>query len=200
MSSYFVSTQRNWLWVSVAALVLLVVALVLPQLAWADHASDHVDDQASISPSASMSSVLSLDLLRHYNAGELVSTATGRGDDRSPTASMSSAQTDAAFLSANPEAVVFQRFVSAQQEVAAGASSARWVALGAYHAISDEVAAAASSARWVALGEFYTDSVVDLLAEFHTDSNAAFLAANPEIRAFRYNLAQQDCSEASLQC
>ena len=187
MRSFVYPTRKNR--VQVAALVLFVVALVLPQLAWADHASDHVDDQASISPSASMSSVLSLDLLRHYNAGELVSTATGRGDDRSPTASMSSAQTDAAFLSANPEAVVFQRFVSSQQEVAAGASSARWVALGAYHAISDEVAAAASSARWVALGAYYA-----------LDSDDAFLAANPEIRAFRYNLAQQDCSESAPQC
>jgi len=198
MSSLFVPTQKNWVRGSVAAVVLLVVALVLPQLTWADHTPDHADSQfanlSSISPSAAytalvekystgelvyhapgsrdaLSSSISPSgayaaLVEKYKTGELIYHAPGRRDDRSFPASVNPAQTDAAFLAANPEAMAYWRYVSAQQEVAAAASSARWVALGAYY----------------------------------TDRAAAFLAANPEIRAFRYNGAQQDCSEPGLQC
>ena len=119
-------------------MVLFAVALVIPQLAWADHASDHpysqFDDPSIISTSEAYSA-----LIEKYKSGDLVFHAPGRWDDRSFSISASPEQIDAAFLAANPEIMVSRRYVAAQQEVAAAASSARWVALGEYYADSNAV-------------------------------------------------------------
>ena len=126
-------TRKKVVQPRVAALVLLAVALMIPQLTWADHASDHpysqFDDQALISLSEGSAA-----LVEKYKSGELVFHTPGRPDDRSFSASADSVQIDAAFLAANPETMVLRRLVASQQGIAAAASLARWVALGEYYA------------------------------------------------------------------
>lgn len=102
MKSLSFSTQKNGL--QVAALVLLVVTLVIPLLAWADHASDHpygqFDDPSSISSGEAYAA-----LVEKYRAGELVFHAPGSRDDRS-----FSDLADTAFLAANPEIMAYRRY------------------------------------------------------------------------------------------
>jgi len=43
MTSPLVSNSKSRVWISVAGLMLLAVALLLPQLAWADHAPDYTN-------------------------------------------------------------------------------------------------------------------------------------------------------------
>jgi hypothetical protein len=217
----------------VAALVLLVMALVIPQFTWADHASDHPDSQfdnlASISPSEAY-----VALVENYAMGNLVYNAPGRRGDSPSTAFAGPAQIGVTFVSANPEIMTVQRYAAgvaqetgadllatnpeiaayrryavSRQDVAAAASSARWVALGAYYtargaafqatnpeiaayrrfAVSPpDVAAAASSARWAALGAYYTAR------------GSTFLATNPEIAAYRQYVSRQECSASGLNC
>ena len=82
MKNLIVPTQKNGVQVRVVALVLLLVTLVIPQLVWADHASDH-----SISQFDEMPSILAKQayaaLVEKYQTGELVYHAPGRRDDRS---------------------------------------------------------------------------------------------------------------------
>jgi hypothetical protein len=200
-------TRKNAVQRRVAALVLFAIALMIPQLTWADHASDHpygqFDDPALISLSEGSAA-----LVEKYESGELVFHTPGRPDDRSFRTSADSVQIDAAFLAANPEIMVLRRLVASQQGIAAAADSARWVALGEYYAdggatfltanpeimvlrrlvaSQQGIAAAADSARWVALGEYYADG------------GATFLTANPEVRTYR-RFVQDGCSEASQVC
>ena len=84
-------TRKNAVQLRVAALVLLAVVLVIPQLTWADHASDHpysqFDDPALVSPSEGYA-----DLVEKYKTGELVFHTPGRRDDRSFSSSPSEAE------------------------------------------------------------------------------------------------------------
>jgi hypothetical protein len=82
MPSFVVPMQKKWVWVSVAALLLLV-ASVLPQLTWADHAADH---PSSISASEAYAA-----LVEKYKTGELVYHAPGRRGDGSFSISASEA-------------------------------------------------------------------------------------------------------------
>ena len=201
MRSFVYPTRKNR--VQVAALVLFVVALVIPQLAWADHASDHPYSQFDDPALVSAGDVYAT-LVEKYKSGELVYNAPGRRDDRSfsipPSASwtiraeanpgMDVAQwyTPArASLAVNPELMAFRRYAASQQAEAAAASSARWVALGNYYMEKSERAAAASSARWIGLGDYYADG------------NEVFLAANPEIMTVR-RFVQDGCSALGQAC
>jgi hypothetical protein len=134
MKSLGFSTQKNRL--QVAASVLLVVALVIPLLAWADPASDQpygqFDDPSSISPSEAYAA-----LVEKYRAGELVFHAPGRQDDRSFSASATADLADAAFLAANSELMAYRRYVASRRDAVATASSARWAALGEYYTAID---------------------------------------------------------------
>ena len=172
MRSFVAQTRKNQFWVLVAALVLLVVALVIPQLAWADHASDHPDDQFDTQSSSA----------RWVALGEYY---TDMG---------------ATFLAANPEVMAYQCYASAQQgAAAAGSISPRLTnptQLAAYPEVlayqrsmaAQKAGVTASSARWAALGEYYSDM------------GATFFAANPEISAHRQYVGQQVCFESGSQC
>lgn len=137
MKGLVIPLQKNRVQVWLAASVLLVVALVLPQLAWADHASDHpysqADDPISNAPNAAYAA-----LVEKYKSGELVYHAPGRRDDRSFGPSANLALADATDLAASPEALTSRRSLSAIEE-GVEASSARWVALGAYYTGRDAV-------------------------------------------------------------
>jgi hypothetical protein len=74
--------RKNTARLRVAALVLLVVALVIPQLTWADHASDHPDSQVGNLSSISSSAAYAA-LVGKYKTGDLVFNTPGRRDDRS---------------------------------------------------------------------------------------------------------------------
>ena len=82
MKSLFLPTQRNRVQVRVAALMLLLVALVIPQLVWADHASDHPISQFEEMPSILATQAYAA-LIEKYKTGELEYHAPGRRDDRS---------------------------------------------------------------------------------------------------------------------
>ena len=90
MKSSVVSTQKNSFQVRVAALVLLLLALVIPQLVWADHASDH-----SVSQFEEMPAILArqayVALVEKYESEELVYHEPGRRDDRTFSTSPSEA-------------------------------------------------------------------------------------------------------------
>ena len=86
MKSFVVPTQKNSSQVRVAALMLLLVALVIPQLAWADHASDHPISQFEEMPSILARQAYAA-LVEKYQAGELCAThqavgTTGRSVPR----------------------------------------------------------------------------------------------------------------------
>jgi hypothetical protein len=154
------------------------VVLVIPQLTWADHASDHpysqFDAPALVSPSEGYA-----DLVAKFRTGELEFQTPGRRDDRSFSAAADSARW-----------VAQGKYYMEVSERAAAADSARWVAQGKYYMEESERVAAADSARWVALGEYYTDD---------TGRDAAFLAANPEIRVFM-RFVQDGCSKPAQVC
>lgn len=130
MRSLVTPLKKNRVLARAAVLSLLVVALVIPQLTWADHASDHpygqFDDPSNSSPGEAYAA-----LVEKYEAGDLVFHTPGRRDDRSFSSAPSARS---ATLAANPEIAVYQRYAAARLEVAAAASSARWVALGEYYA------------------------------------------------------------------
>jgi hypothetical protein len=160
-------------------LVLLAVALVIPQLTWADHASDHpysqFDDPALVSPSEGYAA-----LVEKYMTRELVYHAPGRRDDNPSSMSPSEA-----YAADSARWVAQGTYYMEKSERAAAADSARWVAQGNYY--KSERAAAADSARWAALGSHYTAS------------NAVFLAENPEVMTYRRSV-QDGCSELGQVC
>ena len=88
MKSFVFPTQKNK--VRVAALALLLVTLVIPQLVWADHASDHPISQFEEMPSILAAEAYAA-LVEKYASGELVYHAPGRRDDRSSSTSPSEA-------------------------------------------------------------------------------------------------------------
>jgi hypothetical protein len=193
-------TRQNAVQLRVAALVLLAVVLVIPQLTWADHASDHpysqFDDPALVSPSEGYA-----DLATKFRTGELEFHTPGRRDDRSFSASAGSArwvaqgkyymeESERAAAAGSARWVAQGKYYMEESGRGAAADSARWVAQGKYHMEESERAAAADSARWVALGEYYTDD---------TGRDAAFLAANPEIRVFM-SVVQDGCSKPGQVC
>jgi hypothetical protein len=198
----------------VAALVLLAVTLLIPQLTWADHASDHpysqFDDPSIVSSASVAHDALvekykedrsfsaSADSARWASQGKYYMEESERAAvaDSARWVALGEYHTNdtgrnAAFLAANPEVMASQRYATAQQEPAVVASSARWVALGKYYMEKAERAAAADSARWAAQGSRYA-------AKDQTD--AAFLAANPEIMTYQRYAGQQNCSDLGLQC
>jgi hypothetical protein len=197
-------------------MVLLAVALVIPQLAWADHASDHPYSQFD-DPSINSPSVAYDALVEKYKAGELVFHAPGRRDDRSFSTSPSEAYAGLVEKYKSGELVFHapgrrdDRSFSTSLSEADSADSDRWVAQGKYYLEKSERAAAADSARWAALGASYTSGNAGFLAEnpeimvsrryaASDQTDAAFLAANPEIMTFRRFVGQQDCSDLGLQC
>ena len=197
MRSFVIPAQKNRALVWAAALVLLAVSLVIPQLTWADHASDHptsqFDDPDIISPSEAYAA-----LVEKYKTGELVYHAPGRRDDRSFAPSPNEAyaalvekyktgelvyhapgrRDDRSFAPAVNSGLTDEAFLAANPEVLA-----YWRSVSA-----QQEGAEASSARWVALGSYYTAR------------NAAFLADNPEADAYLRYVAQQGCSEVVLEC
>jgi len=117
MKSFVDSIPKNAVQVRAAILVVLAVALVIPQLAWAGHTSDRSPSSFSGDDDYDPAAGTIPDLSR-------ASSSFSGDDDYDPAAgaileSAGAAQrTDAAFLAANPEIV---------------ASSAGWVALGEYY-------------------------------------------------------------------
>jgi hypothetical protein len=218
MRSLVYPTRKNR--VQAAALVLFVVALVIPQLAWADHASDHpysqFDDPSLVSTSEGYAA-----LAEKYKTGELVYNAPGRRDDRSFSISPSKAyyalvekyktgelvynapgrRDGRSFATSDNLGPTDAAFLAANPEI---------MAFRRYGALQQGVTAAASSARWVALGNYYMEkseraAAADsarwvALGSVYTSGNAAFLSENPEIMAFRRFVGQQDCSAPGLQC
>jgi len=169
--------QKSQMRVSVAVLVLLLVALVLPQLTWADSASDHPDGQfdnlSSISPSVAHAA-----LLEKYTTGELVYHAPGSRQDRSSTALMNPGLTDPALLAAYPEVVTYRRNVNAYLHYFAQKDCSEL-------ATQSEVTTYRRSAS---MNPGLTDP--------------ALLAAYPEVLTYRRNVdaylryfAQQDCPD-----
>jgi hypothetical protein len=182
-------TRKNTVQLRVAALVLLAVALVIPQLSWADHASDHpysqFDDPAPVSPSYGYAA-----LVEKYKTGELVFHTPGRRDDRSFSSSPSEAYAALVEKYKTGELVFNAPGRRDDRSFSASADSARWVAQGKYYMEESERAESAAAARWVALGEYYTDD---------TGRDAAFLAANPEIMVYM-RFVQDGCSEPGQVC
>ena len=135
MRSFVYPTRKNR--GHVAALVLLALALVIPQLAWADHASDHpysqFDDPSIISSASvahdalvekykedrsfSASPSVAYDaLVEKYKSGALVYNAPGRRDDRSFSIPPSASWTIRA--EANPGMDVAQWYTPARASLA----------------------------------------------------------------------------------
>ena len=163
--------------ISAAVLVLLMVALVLPQLTWADSASDHTvgqfDNLSSISPSEAQAV-----LLEKYRTGELLYHALGDQQDRSSTTSINPGLTDPALLAAYPEVVTYRRNVEAYLRYFAQQDCSEL-------ATQSEVSAYRRNAS---MNPGLTDP--------------ALLAAYPEVLTYRRNVdaylryfAQQDCPD-----
>jgi hypothetical protein len=159
MRSYVDLSQKNR--VQLLALVLLAVALVIPQLAWADHASDHpysqFDDPATESVDADTARWVALG---KYYEGKSERAAAADG------------------------ARWFARgnFYLAESERAAAADSARWASLAATYtgAIGDAALLAANPEG----GADGSASLAALGSTFHEASGNAFLAVNPEAVAY----------------
>jgi hypothetical protein len=90
MKSLVFPTQKNRVQVRLAALVLLLMTLAIPQFVWADHASDHPISQFEEMPSILARQAYAA-LVEKYESGELVYHAPGRRDDRSFSISPSEA-------------------------------------------------------------------------------------------------------------
>jgi hypothetical protein len=189
MRIFVYPTRKNRVQVRVAAMVLLAVTLLIPQLTWADHASDHPYSQFDDPSIISSASVAHDALVEKYK------------EDRSFSASADSArwvaqgkyymeESERAAAASSARWVAQGKYYMEESERAAAADSARWVAQGKHYMEESERAAAASSARWVALGEYYTDD---------TGRDAAFLAANPEIMVYM-RFVQDGCSEPGQVC
>jgi hypothetical protein len=172
------STQTNRF--QVAALVLLAVALAIPPLAWADHASDHPYGQFD-DPSSTSASDAHKALLEKYETGELVFHAPGRRDDRSFSTSASEAYEALVEKYGSGELVFHAPGRRDDRSFNALATQERMDA--AFLAANPEI----MSYRRFAAGPLQ-------------QRDAAFLAANPEIMSFRRYAAQQNCLELILQC
>jgi hypothetical protein len=189
-------TPKNAVQVRVAALVLLAIALMIPQLTWADHASDHpygqFDDSALISLSEGSAA-----LVEKYKSGELVFHTPGRPDDRAFSISPGEAYTALVETYREGELVyhapgrrddsLLTTSVNSEQVDAAFLAANPETIVSRRHAASGHaVAEAADSARWVALGEYYADR------------GATFLSANPEIMVLRrFVVSQQGIAAAA---
>lgn len=147
MTSFHALTQ-NRMRVGLVALV-VVAALVLPQLAWADHGSDHPYGQFD-DPAVNSASDHYAALLEKYESGELVYHAPGRRDDTSFGSSASDTfSADSARWTAQGQ------FYQEGFARAAAADSARWAALGQHHQHAFARAVSADTARWAAQGAFF---------------------------------------------
>jgi hypothetical protein len=173
MKSLAISTQKNSVWVRVAALALIVVTILVPQLTWADHASDHPDRQVAVAknhnPGRDLGGVYSPSgeayaaLVAKYKAGELVFQAPGRGDDGS------------ASVSANPELIIARRYYPTNL------------------ARSTDVAFLAANPEVMISRRGYAASLVQA-------ADAAFLAANPEVMTSRRYASSGGCYIIGLAC
>jgi hypothetical protein len=111
MKSLYVSTQKNGVQVRVAALVLVLVALMLPQFAWADHASDHPDGQFNSQSSFSA-----------IGASELMDAAFLAANPEVAAFRRYAAAQQRAALAANPELAIYRRYAASQQGTALSAN------------------------------------------------------------------------------
>jgi hypothetical protein len=212
--------RKNTARLRVAALVLLVVALVIPQLTWADHASDHPDSQVGNLSSISSSAAYAA-LVGKYKTGDLVFNTPGRRDDRSFGISPSGAYGALVEKYGTGELVyhapgrrddrLFTAPVNPEQiDAAFLAANPETMVSRRYAASRQAVAEAANSARWVALGEYYTSMGTTFLAAnpeimvyrryvASGQTDAALLAANPEVMTYR-RFVLDGCSEAGQVC
>jgi hypothetical protein len=201
-------------------LVLLVVALVIPQLTWADHASDHPDSQVGNLSSISSSAAYAA-LVGKYKTGDLVFNTPGRRDNRSFGISPSGAYGALVEKYGTGELVyhapgrrddrLFTAPVNPEQiDAAFLAANPETMVSRRYAASRQAVAEAANSARWVALGEYYTSMGTTFLAAnpeimvyrryvASGQTDAALLAANPEVMTYR-RFVLDGCSEAGQVC
>jgi len=191
MTSSFVSAYKGRAWMSAAALVLMAVALLLPQFAWADHAPDYSDlpvrNLSSESSAASyQSGLVSSGLLAAYPEILVYRhdvVAFLRYSPRQDcSAQMNSGLTDPALLAAYPEIMTYRRNVAAYLNYVVGLDCQEMPA-------RSELISARPSA---------------LMNSGLTDP--ALLAAYPEISAYRHDVmafldytarpsARQICSE-----
>ena len=212
--------RKNTARLRVAALVLLVVALVIPQLTWADHASDHPDSQVGNLSSISSSAAYAA-LVGKYKTGDLVFNTPGRRDDRSFGISPSGAYGALVEKYGTGELVyhapgrrddrLYTASVNPEQiDAAFLAANPETMVSRRYAASRQAVAEAANSARWVALGEYYTSMGTTFLAAnpeimvyrryvASGQTDAALLAANPEVMTYR-RFVLDGCSEAGQVC
>jgi len=212
--------RKNTARLRVAALVLLVVALVIPQLTWADHASDHPDSQVGNLSSISSSAAYAA-LVGKYKTGDLVFNTPGRRDNRSFGISPSGAYGALVEKYGTGELVyhapgrrddrLFTAPVNPEQiDAAFLAANPETMVSRRYAASRQAVAEAANSARWVALGEYYTSMGTTFLAAnpeimvyrryvASGQTDAALLAANPEVMTYR-RFVLDGCSEAGQVC
>jgi hypothetical protein len=186
MTNLFVSVFKARLRGSVAVLVLLVVALLSPQIAWADHASDHPDRQvgdlslvsvaASYKPRLMDSALLAAyPEVVAYQHDVMAFLNYSRWQDCS--VQMSSGLTDPVLLAAYPEIMTYRRNVTAYLNYVVGVDCR-------------ELAARSDIASF---------RPSDLMKPGLTD--AALLAAYPEVLAYRHDImafldysARQLCS------
>jgi hypothetical protein len=212
MKSLVISNQKSRLQLQVAASLLLQAALVAPQMARADHASDHPERESVSAGEANTAPYLAL--LEKYETGELVYHAPGRRDDRAfgDLTSQAYAALVAKFESGE---LVFHApgrrddrvFNMAAGAAAVDVDSARWAALGDSYAGRSQAAADASSARYQALAEWYGEKDLanpELFAArgYYQGGgiDAGYLAANPEVRVSRAFGFQSVCLVAGAQC
>ena len=230
MRSVIMSTKKNRSQVWVAASVLLVAALVIPQLALADHASDHPYGQFD-DPSINSSSDAYAALVENYETGALAFNAPGRRDNRS--FSISSSDAYAALVeNYKSGALAFNApgrrdnrsfaistsdtYASLVEKYKTGAlvfnapgrgddrSFTASADLGledaAFLAANPEVMAARRGVP--AQEDAAAASTARWVAqgEYYAASNSDFVAANPEMKAYQRYAAQQGCAALGLGC
>jgi len=129
MTSPLFSSSRNRAWTSVAGAVLLVVALLLPQIAWADHGPDYTNTpvrtlDSSSSAASYQSGLVSSGLLAAYPEILVfrhdVMAFLSYSPQQDCSASMNPGLTDPALLAAYPEIMTYRRNVAAYLDYVAG--------------------------------------------------------------------------------
>jgi hypothetical protein len=203
MNSLVMSKQKSRLYVQVAASLLLLAALVAPQLAWADHASDHPERESVLAGEANVAPYVAL--VEKYQSGELVYHAPGRRDAQ--VFSVSASQAYAALVEKfkNGELVFHapgrrdDRAFSVSAGSALIAANPELIAARGYYAANVSVSTASSaaadvsSARWAGVGDSYaarfqaaadaSSARYQALAGWYDQSSLS--AANPELRVAR---------------
>ena len=189
MKKTLVSVYKSRAWTSVAALVLLAVALLLPQFAWADHSPDYTETPvSSLYPGSSAASyqsgLVSSGLLAAYPEILVyrhdVIAFLRYSPRQNCSFQMNSRLTDPALLAAYPEIMAYRRNVMAYLSYVAGEDCP----------------------ELVARPESLSSRPSALMKPGLTDP--ALLAAYPEILAYRHDVmafldyaGRQDCSGMS---